>query len=47
MQVHGATASGVARGGEDALVWGGEERAEKILDGNMGLSLSFVGDLGL
>lgn len=26
---------------------GGEERAEKILDGNMGLSLSFIGDEGL
>lgn len=47
LQVQGPTAPGVGRGGEDALVRGGEKRAEKILDGSMGLSLSFVGDLGL
>lgn len=31
----------------DALVQGGEKRDEKILDGNTGLSLNFIGDAGI
>lgn len=39
--------SRVGRGGMDALVQRGEKRDEKILDEHMGLSLNFVGDVGL